>query len=413
MAEQKLEGVVVGSGIAGLAAAAALEAHNLEVTIVDPQGERGGSMGVHHHVTLWGNGASALESVTGIDPSTLGWSIERFEHRTANDELIWKLDCADLPGGIERTRFIKLDDLRERVRSTSKASFEALHFERFFDDDARVLTFTKRSGQREEVTSDVLIGAAGKNDPVRKQLLDDAPLRHLGQTLFVGWYDGPADALDAQWWAGLTSKQTRVVGFLGDACWLDIAKVDGGYFWIGAVKGDHHVVAALLGQIDGFPDAIKNLVGRSVSALRPTVPFDEDPQQPGIALTDVIPAGRPTRGGVALVGDAVHGVTLIMGQSVGLALEDAAVLKSALAESADRETLAGRRVELRKALAEYGRRRAARPAIFNHASHWLPRLAMSKWIPEEIRNRLDRATMPLATRLYAETLLRFAPERPI
>lgn len=413
MTEQKLEGLVVGSGIAGLAAAVALEANGIEVTIADPKGANGGSMGLHHHVTLWGNGASALESVTDIDPSTLGLAIERFEHRTANDELIWKLDCADLPGGVERTRFIKLDGLRNQVRTTLKATFEELSFERFFDDDAQVLTFAKKNGRREELTRDLLIGAAGKNDPVRKQLLDDDPIRYLGQTLFVGWYDGPSKDLDDGWWAGLKSKQTRVVGFLGDACWLDIAKVEGGYFWIGAVKGDDAVVADLLAQIDGFPDAIRHLVGKSVSALRPTASFEAEPQQPGVALTDVIPAARPTRGGVALLGDAVHGVTLIMGQSVGLALEDAAVLKSAIAEGGARETLAGRRVELRKALAEYGRRRASRPAIFNHASHWLPRLAMSKWIPEEIRNRLDRASMPLATRLYAETLLRFAPERPI
>ncbi len=430
-----LEAVVVGGGIAGLAARLALLKQGMAVSTIDPAVLGGGAMGGHHHVTIWGNGFDALRAlgVTGLEQA--GVAILSFEHRSSADALLWRVSTDDLPG---QTRQMPLTAVRDAVKATladldttatpapprggvwptpHAGDYPGL-FDRFFDDGERVRVWARKRDAKVpevELTCDLLLGAGGKRDPVRAQLFDDAPVRDLGQTLFLGFLEasrpahGPARA---RWWGDVPAGSTRVVGFLDDACWIDAVATDEGLFWIAAMRGPTRSLADLFGVLDRFPDPLAAAVRGSVWALDPTLEL-ANAQLTGWPLEDVILPPRCTRGGVGLLGDAAHGVTLILGQSVAMALEDAAVLSDALSRPKVRPTPTGRRVALREALASYGRRRVARPTWVNQLSTVMPRIALADWIPMSVRHRVDAALTPAATVLGADTLNRFDPERPM
>ena len=461
---------IAGAGIAGLAAGIAIEQglgeHHIHPYLFDPNPKNAGAMKGEHRVLVWSNGWDALASLTspktgertdGTDkPDNIntkaiqpfGTVVGRFEHRQANGDLIWGMDTSTLPGGSTRTRFVQLSKLRSHLKTHlnltptevptkpepaqtwpplilphKSAALVKGTFDRFFDNGAIVRTWIEVSkGDTHELNALGLIGADGKNSKVRQQLLTGKSLRDLGQTLFAGM-TSIANIEDAQrYWPDPKENngETRVVGFLGEGIWFDGVRDEDKVYWFAAIKGSYPNSARekadtdLNNQVLVFPKCIQEIIRHSKPTSHPgktTGTVDMFP------MNDVKPARRIHGGGVALLGDSAHGVTLILGQSVGLALEDAATLRYTLekAMSQTHGTNGGRatrdraHILIRQALADYSHRRSIRPAVMNHISHNLPKLAMSQFLPESWRNALDRATMPLSTQLAGRALLRFDP----
>lgn len=415
-----LKAAIVGAGVAGLAAALACRKYKIEVTIIDRDPTSPGSMDPRHRVLVWNNGWQALARLLRDSPENAGSKaselakrfvlpVVSFQHRTEDGTPLWTLPMADLPGGSRQTRLVALQDFRRFLREKTQmakenrppAELRAGKFVRFYDDGRRVGVEVEGEGSS-VLEVDLLLGAGGKRSPVRKQLLGDAGTRDLGWTVHTDWSSHPQDL--SSW--GIQRRRdggAEIVGFVGEDCWVDAVGIDRErVFWMAAFPRGTSTTEAL--ENSKLPVPVQQLLAWHECSADSCFP-----------LGDVRVPARSTRGGVGLVGDSMHGVTLILGQSVSLALEDAAVLDQCL-QQADLHcatTIVGKRVRLRKALAAYGRRRSVRPSAFNAASHLMPKIAMSSLLPVELRNRLDPAMVPLSARLSADALLRFDPRRSV
>ncbi|MFI5897253.1 FAD-dependent oxidoreductase [Actinoplanes sp. NPDC051513] len=326
--------VVVGAGMAGLATAGALSRAGWQVILLE-RGERVAAPPTA--LVLWSNGRRALQA---LDPDG-GWSAI----------------AAPLPdGGVRRPDGQWLIEPRTRVGAGPAPA--VVHLEDLYDalvaglgDRVEIRTgfevTSVRTGPgrrpsvgdgRTQIEADLVVAADGIDSPVRRALAPESVAVGSG---FAAWqavipaYRAPR--LTAEQKAG---GETLGAGYRFVSMPLgERAAGKGGIYWVATAAGAprpeppatqlallrrwfadwHPPVGDLLEATDA-----DDLVPQEVRELRPL------PRAYGF---------RSGRGGVVLLGDAAHAMPHHLGQGACLAFEDAATLRSLVADAAPGEPL--------------------------------------------------------------------------
>jgi 2-polyprenyl-6-methoxyphenol hydroxylase-like FAD-dependent oxidoreductase len=333
--------VVVGAGLGGLTAAAALHARGWEVTVV----ERAPSLEpVGAGISVWPNALRALDvvgagdavraqaalgSTGGIRRPDGGW-LARTDLTTAirdrfGDPLV-VLPRAELVAAL-------VAQLPDAVVQTGVTAREIR------TDQGAVLLRTDRGDLR----ADLLVGADGIRSLVRRTVLPDAAEPHYaGYTSWRMLVPTPDGVEAAETW-GRGGERFAIVPMAEGRCYCyATANLPAGTGF-GGPDGE---LAELRRRFGDWHDPIPALL----AAVRPSDVLRND-------IEALDPPRSYAAGRVALLGDAAHAMTPDMGQGGCLAMEDAVVLAAEVgdARSLDRSTLP-------EALARYSAARRPRTA---------------------------------------------------
>ncbi len=320
--------VVVGAGMAGLAAAGALARSGWQVTVLE-RGERVAAPPTA--LVLWANGRRALES---LDPEG-GWSAI----------------AAPLPdGGVRRPDGQWL--VAPRGRAGAGPAPAVVHLEDLYDalvaglgDLVQIRTgfavTTVRTGQRLRpsvgdghtmIEADLVVAADGIDSPVRRALFPESVAVGSGfaawQAVIPGYRTPRLDPAESAGGETLGAGYRFVSMPLGDR-----AAGKGGIYWVATAAGAPRPEppATQLMLLRRWFAAWHPPVGELLAA---TEPEDLVPQE----VRELRPLPRSYGfctgpGGVILLGDAAHAMPHHLGQGACLAFEDAATLRSLLADA--------------------------------------------------------------------------------
>ena len=355
----KIETVlVVGGGIGGLTAAAALHQHGLRVDLVERR-QTWHAPGTGFLVQ--GNGMRMLRTLgLAANVESAGVIVRRWQFCDEQGNVLSDTDLERLWGdagpciGIERPKLLSalqpgVAGLRCRL-ATSVTSLK---------QDHRSVSVGFSDGSAGDY--DLVVGADGIKSTVRALILGNAAPSDLGA---MNWRSiAPIRP------AGLTSLQMH----LGDACMFGLAPVGAGrtYGFAYVVQPRFHDPAeGRLGRLRGRFATFGERVKEYLASL-------ERDDQVICSAMEWMPLGKWRQGRVVLVGDAAHASSPMMGQGGCMAMEDACVLAEELDAAATVE----------HALAAYADRR--KPRV-----EWVQNQSMavgeSLAVPSEIRNRALR-----------------------
>jgi 2-polyprenyl-6-methoxyphenol hydroxylase-like FAD-dependent oxidoreductase len=328
--------VVVGAGMAGLSAAGGLARAGWQVTLLE-RGERVSAAPTA--LVLWPNGRRALQA---LDPDG-GWSAI----------------AAPLPdGGVRRPDGQWLVPPRSRHANGNGGPPPAVvHLEDLYDalvaglgDRVEIRTGTPvskvRTGRgrpavgdgRTWFEADLLVAADGIDSPVRRALAPEAAAVGSG---FAAWqavipgYRAPALPADQAAGGETLGAGYRFVSIpLGDR-----AAGRGGVYWVATAAGAPRPEspATQLALLQRWFASWHAPVGELLAATRPE---DLLPQE--VRELRPLPRAYGFRcgpGGVVLLGDAAHAMPHHLGQGACLAFEDAATLRSLVADAEPGEPL--------------------------------------------------------------------------
>lgn len=299
--------VVVGGGIAGLAAAVGLGRRGWRVTVLERRSELSE---IGAGLTLWPNALRALDAL-GLGPTIRGIGLveSAFGIRDSTGRWLSRTDSAAMT-----TRFgdgmVVLE--RPQLLAVLRDACTDVDIRTTADVDTVSAdgTVTTRSG--DTVTGDVVIGADGLWSTVRRKLWPDSTIR-------------PTGALAA-----------RLIGDIGQRIG------DGGETW---GQGDYAgmvplpdgriyaylVVPTAAGSPTEPTEALPWWQRRFAGWHQPLPQLLANPEQLLLnELFDLAPLPSLVHGRIALVGDAGHAITPNLGQGACQALEDAVELAACL-----------------------------------------------------------------------------------
>ncbi|QYC42401.1 FAD-dependent urate hydroxylase [Nonomuraea coxensis DSM 45129] len=336
--------VIVGAGIAGLAAARGLRTAGHEVTVLEraPAPRVGG-----YAIVLWSNGTTVLRDL-GVPLDGLGRRLDALEVRSARGRPVMTVDTARLERDLgaptmvipRRTLIARLAEGLPEGTVRYGARVTRLH------DDGRTVRAETEDGT--EHTGDLLVGADGVNSPVRAALFGAAPgtgARPTGAATWQGLIPAPFDLgsrsqlfLGRHGLVGLHPAGDGMLQWLIDLRWRP-----------GDRTSPERALAALRERYATYGPPVPDLL----AALS-----EKD--------LDVFPHTRRRatlpwrRGRSVLIGDAAHAMPPILAQGAGQALEDVAALARALAGATGHDAAA--------ALPAYERARRRRAALASAAA---------------------------------------------
>ncbi|MCE3283628.1 MAG: hypothetical protein K0Q66_2365 [Chitinophagaceae bacterium] len=305
-----MKAMIIGSGIAGLAAAITLRRMGWTVTVMERAAE---FTEVGLGFIVLPNGLEALDHIgAGEYVRTNGTLIRKAIIRTPDGNLI-KDDALENCLGIKRSSCI--DALRKLVEpGIIQANAEFSHFE--YDKEGNAIAAHFRDGRRAE--ADVFIGADGANSVIRKILFPSHPVGDTKIKELVGIADLPAMAKQLQ--GSLLKTQSLEEGLsLGilpcndqQIIWYmqyDCLKND--------VKDDSNQSKKEFAQrmMKGWPDPIGYIL-ENTDYNKTFLWFTKD--------MAVLPAFH--KNNIVLIGDAAHLVLPFTSQGVNSALQDAIIL---------------------------------------------------------------------------------------
>ena len=382
MTRGELSVIVVGGGIGGLAAGAALCQAGFQVTVLE---QSNNLRGIGAGVTLWPNAYRALAALGIADRvARAGALLDIGTVMRANGAVLTnsRLDLRQRFGApalcVRRGELLQA--LSSRVPEDGLfVSSRVNGFEQDADGVAAIL----ESGAR--VSGDVLIGADGLGSIVRRQLGRAAPR-------FAG----------ALAWRGLASGHFGdglVLGHHAHAGWMP-ADGDSTYWFacINATEASQPLEGSVTKELEilfgGWTSPIPSLIAATAPELILRHDLYEHPSG------DAWGQGR-----VTLLGDAAHAMTPALGQGAGSTLEDAVVLARCL----EAATVQGATPE--RALRSYERRRRARVARLQRTSARFLRIFQpSGRLGETARNLIMRVPARLGI-MSQGWQYRYDPER--
>lgn len=293
--------VIVGGGIAGLAAAVGLRRRGWRVTVLERRPELSE---IGAGLTLWPNALRALDAL-GIGPAIRGLGLveSMFGVRDSTGRWLSRTDSAAMAkrfgdGMVVLERPQLLGALRDACT----------------DVDIRVNTNvdavadgTVTTSDGETVTGDVVIGADGLWSTIRRELWPDSTIR-------------PTGALAA-----------RLIGSVGKPI-TDAGETWGRGDYAGLVPlPDGRIYAYLVVPVEQSKPDLPWWQQRFADWHSPLPQLLANPEQLLLnELFDLAPLPTLVHGKIALVGDAGHAITPNLGQGACQALEDAVELAAAL-----------------------------------------------------------------------------------
>ncbi|MGW4563737.1 FAD-dependent oxidoreductase [Streptomyces sp. NPDC004561] len=349
MTAKRFTATVVGGGIGGLAAAAALARCGLEVTVLEraPSFEPAGS-----GLMLYPNGVAAADAIS----SRLGRRIRESGHVIRPDEervllsasgrilAREKIGRLGWPDGTPSISILRTAVQEALIDDVSCAGVEVRMGTVVCDYATDRGPVSLRLSDGSTHSTDLLVAADGIWSAVRGQMLADGPPRYCGYTSVRGHTAG-----SWPWPQGFVANGNGVQIFAAPVA-------DGTLYWTAKITappgtwrqlGPQAAQRRLAELIAGWPAPIVRLITSS------------DPAD--VAVTDVHdrdPVSRWVDGRVVLLGDAAHPMAPALGQAANMALEDAVVLASELRT----HVVNGGRGDFGTALRAYQRQRAERTA---------------------------------------------------
>jgi 2-polyprenyl-6-methoxyphenol hydroxylase-like FAD-dependent oxidoreductase len=349
MTAKRFTAIVVGGGIGGLAAAAALARCGLNVMVVERASsfEHAGS-----GLMLYPNGVAAADAIS----SRLGWRIRESGHVIGPDEervllsasgrilAREKIGRLGWPDGTPPISILRTAAQKSLIDDVSSAGVEVRMgtVVRDYATDRDSVSLRLSDGSTHPV--DLLVAADGIRSAVRERMLADGPPQYCGYTSVRSHTPG-----SWPWPQGFVANGNGVQIFAAPVA-------DSTLYWTAKITappgtwpqlGPEAAQRALAELIAGWPAPVVRLITSS------------DPAD--VAVTDIYdrdPVSRWVDGRVVLLGDAAHPMAPALGQAANMALEDAVVLASELR----RHVVDGGRGDFGTALGAYQRQRVERTA---------------------------------------------------
>lgn len=357
--------LVVGAGIAGLAAAGALRRHGIPVDVVERRSELPqGGLGLN----LPGNAVRALRQLgVGEALDRRGIPVRRREYRNARGRLLFAVDEDAFWGG-QTSRCVLRGDLLALLRSTVAhdgvrwdSTVESVHV-------SGELVEVRMNGGRSE-TYALVVGADGVHSAVRNAV--------------PGVRTPRAALLSAASWRFMTANPgvDCWCAWSGSAGTLLLIPVDADrvYGYASATKG---------GPVEADPRWLHTTFSDYPAPARRAVSQAlADPSALHHSPIEEVRLERWHHGRIVLLGDAAHATAPVWAQGAALAAEDALVLAELLARHDDWSTVGE----------PFDRRR--RPRV-EHVQKMTDRLSKSAGLPGPLRDVILPFVGP---RTYRET----------
>jgi 2-polyprenyl-6-methoxyphenol hydroxylase-like FAD-dependent oxidoreductase len=298
--------LVVGAGIAGLAAARALRNAGFRPDVVEklPASTVPGA-----GIFLPGNAARTLRELDLHGPvRPLGTVIDAQRFLDESGRMLCEVDLAKLWADVGECRALPRADL-QRVLLTGIGG--AVRYDtgvkaiQLTDTDTPALV-TFDDGAR--ATYDLVVGADGRRSTVRSVAALGGPARPVGQVVYRSVVSGGPRITD---WVGVLGRKAAFV----------VMPMGGGRLYLYADESTTAAPADPAGRLrevfGGYGGPVPEVLG-AVEKIQ-------------VALTDEVVVGAWSRGPVVLVGDAAHATAPTLSEGAAMALEDAVVLADALA----------------------------------------------------------------------------------
>jgi 2-polyprenyl-6-methoxyphenol hydroxylase-like FAD-dependent oxidoreductase len=373
--------LVVGAGIAGLAAAIALRRTGREVIVLERAAEL---REVGAGVSLWPNAVHALRRLGVAEAvEAAGAPADDAVFRTWRGPRLGASITAQLS---ERFGAPLVLIHRARLQSVLRRAFDpgvirlGAECAVVTQSDGRATVHLARGGAE---SAAVVIGADGLHSRVRDAIVVEAAPRYAGITAWRG-----VVPVDDALGRGISSGESFGRGSLFGIAALDGSQV---YWWAGARRPESEgqepafEKASLLRAFADWHAPISDLIAATPpDAIIRTRLYERSPLE------------HLGRGRIGLVGDAAHPMLPNLGQGACQAIEDAVALADALAATPD----------VVAALAHYSALRAERTADVVRASRQMSRIAhLRAPLAAPLRNAVMRASpASLALRRLAPIL---------
>jgi FAD-dependent urate hydroxylase len=307
--------LIVGAGVGGLALAGALvdDGHQVRVLEAAPGLREGGAA-----VTIYSNGAAALARLGAPLPDDIGGTIDHLEIRSATGAVTMRTDMRVMH---RKTGFPVVTVPRHELIEHLAARLPGgvIRFDTAVTEVDGDGTVIDRRGEKH--TSQVLVGADGQRSAVRQGVLQDGPASDCGWTTWQGLTPVLPE---------LAAGNTGVL-LVGDAGLVGLMPAGHGLLqWWFDVEGARidpaveSVTAWLRRRFGGFADPVPALlesISDSDVGCYPHV-LHRIPNAWGVGAT-------------TLLGDAAHAFPPSQAQGANQALEDAWLLRRALAGDGD------------------------------------------------------------------------------
>jgi FAD-dependent urate hydroxylase len=305
MAAMTLRILVVGAGIAGLAAARALRVAGFRPDIVE---ELPATTVPKAGIYLPGNASRALRRL-GLDAGVrpFGDLIFRQLFSDARGRELFEVDVAALWAGVGESRALSRGDLQQVLLSGvgGEVRYDTPVRELAIDGGTAKVEF----GDDSIAEYDLVVGADGRRSTIRAKAGLGGPAEPTGQIVYRSVVSGGPPVSD---WIGMLGRRSAfVVMPMGGRrlyCCADETAPDRANP-PDPVARVRELFGAFGGPVPAILDAIESVQ---------------------VARTDEVVLQRWSRGPVVLVGDAAHATSPTLAQGAAMSLEDALVLAEEL-----------------------------------------------------------------------------------
>ncbi|MGK5497760.1 FAD-dependent monooxygenase [Streptomyces sp. URMC 125] len=318
----KHKAIVVGAGIGGLTAAAALRRAGLDVEIYERATElKAAGSGL----SVMSNAIAALDSA-GLDLGLArrGQTLESYHVRTARGRLIREFPFPSIIGrlGVPSVLITRSALQQALLEATEGIPMALGATAEDFTVDGATQKVRVRFADGREALGDVLIGADGFNSAVRRRLV------------------GPEDSRDSGYvcWLALTPfshprfTKGSVTHYWGSGQRFGLVDMGGGllYWW-----GTKNMPAARSHDWKGGKADVARAFEGWADEVRRAIEVTPEEAILAVPSRDRRFLERWGRGPVTLLGDAAHPMLTSLGQGSGMAIEDAVVLARHLRGATD------------------------------------------------------------------------------
>jgi 2-polyprenyl-6-methoxyphenol hydroxylase-like FAD-dependent oxidoreductase len=332
--------LIIGGGIAGTAAALALDKAGIEVSVHEAHPDSGADIGAF--LTLASNGMLALAQF-GAAEAVAGAGFELTAMRLTGDKgaVVSTVPLGETGDPLLRFRCLRRAELAAVLRQEAASRGIPVRYgERFVwateDEDGVTARFADGSTAR----GDLLLGADGINSVVRPLTDPDAARpRYAGQRVFYGYTTEAAPP----------NEPGRIEMLRGSSSAMGYAvSPSGETFWFARVSAEELSEAEISGTTPAeWRDQLLPLL-RPDSTPAAGIVEATDGRLMVTNARDLSTVTRWRTARMLLVGDAAHAASPATGQGASMALEDAVVLAKSLRDSPDTATALERYERLRR-----------------------------------------------------------------